>query len=117
MPFPFIRHRAVSLTGVLYFAKEKQCFIVNGVALYRSYKGTKTSYNFFTQEDVTTFIELSKIEKSNIRKINSSIFEFEPLPDLLFALSSNWYEDQKVIATLSKYFVRSKSEMNIANIL
>lgn len=32
-------------------------------------------------------------------------------------MKSNWYEDQKVISTLSKYFVRSKSEMNIANIL
>ena len=85
--------------------------------LYTAVTRAQKHLTIFAQEDVTTFIELSKIEKSNIRKINSSIFEFEPLPDLLFALSSNWYEDQKVIATLSKYFVRSKSEMNIANIL
>jgi len=85
--------------------------------LYTAVTRAQKHLTIFAQEDVTTFIGLSKIEKSNIRKINSSIFEFEPLPDLLFSLSSNWYEDQKVIATLSKYFVRSKSEMNIANIL
>lgn len=85
--------------------------------LYTGITRAQDHLTIFAQEDVTTFIELSKIEKSNIRKINSSIFEFEPLPDLLFALSSNWYEDQKIIATLSEYFVRSKSEMNIANIL
>jgi exodeoxyribonuclease V alpha subunit len=85
--------------------------------LYTAITRAQKHLTIFAQEDVTTFIELSKIEKSNIRKINSSIFNFEPLPDLLFSLSLNWYEDQKVIATLSKYFVRSKSEMNIANIL
>jgi len=85
--------------------------------LYTAITRTKKNLTIFAQQDVTTFVELSKIEKSNIRKINSSVFEFSPIPDLLFALSGNWYEDGKVISTLSQYFVRSKSEMNIANVL
>lgn len=85
--------------------------------LYTGITRAQNHLTIFVQDDITTFIELSKIEKSNIRKINSSIFEFKPLPDLLFALSSNWYDDNKIISTLSEYFVRSKSEMNIANIL
>ena len=85
--------------------------------LYTGITRAQSHLTIFVQEDVSTFIELSKIEKSNIRRINSSIFEFNPLPDLLFGLTSSWYADKKVIATLSKYFVRSKSEMNIANIL
>lgn len=85
--------------------------------LYTAVTRAQVHLTIFAQDDVSTFIELSKIEKSNIRKINSSIFYFNPLPDELFALTTNWYADSKVIATLSKYFVRSKSEMNIANIL
>ncbi len=84
---------------------------------YTAITRAQKSLTIFAQEDVTTFIDLTRIEKSNIRKINSSIFEFKPIPDSLFALRTNWYEDQKVISTLSEYFVRSKSEMNIANTL
>ena len=102
---------------VYFILPKKSSALLSMELLYTAVTRAQKHLTIFAQEDVTTFIELSKIEKSNIRKINSSIFEFEPLPDLLFALSSNWYEDQKVIATLSKYFVRSKSEMNIANIL
>jgi hypothetical protein len=85
--------------------------------IYTAITRSKKHLTIFAQEDVTTFIELSKVEKSNIGKINSSVFDLSPIPDMLLALSSNWYEDEKVIATLSQYFVRSKSEMNIANIL
>jgi ATP-dependent exoDNAse (exonuclease V) alpha subunit len=85
--------------------------------LYTGITRAQKHLTVFVQEDVSTFIELSKIGKSSIRRINSSIFEFNPLPDLIFGLSTNWYADNKVIATLSEYFVRSKSEMNIANIL
>lgn len=102
---------------VYFILPKKSSPLMSMELLYTAVTRAQKHLTIFAQEDVTTFVELSKIEKSNIRKINSSIFEFEPLPDLLFALSSNWYEDQKVIATLSKYFVRSKSEMNIANIL
>lgn len=85
--------------------------------LYTAITRAQTHLTIFAQEDISTFIELSKIEKSNTRRINSSIFDFNPIPDLLFTLAGSWYEDQKVISTLSEYFVRSKSEMNIANIL
>lgn len=85
--------------------------------LYTGITRSQKHLTIFAQEDVSTFIELSKIEKSNIRKINSSIFEFNPIPDLLLNLTSNWFNEGKIISTLSKYFVRSKSEMNIANIL
>jgi exodeoxyribonuclease V alpha subunit len=102
---------------VYFILPKKSSPLLSMELLYTAITRAQKHLTIFAQDDVTTFLELSKIEKSNIRKINSSIFEFVPLPDLLFALSSNWYEDQKVIATLSKYFVRSKSEMNIANIL
>ena len=85
--------------------------------LYTAITRAQTHLTIFAQQDVSTFFGLAKVEKSNTKRINSSIFDFNPIPDLLFTLTGSWYEDQKVIATLSEYFVRSKSEMNIANIL
>jgi predicted nuclease of restriction endonuclease-like RecB superfamily len=66
---------------------------------------------------ISTFVRLGEIEKSNLRRINSSIFEFKPLPDEIIFPVNAWYAEGKKITTLSKYYVRSKSEMNIANIL
>jgi hypothetical protein len=102
---------------VYFILPKKSSPLLSMELLYTAVTRAQKHLTIFVQEDVSTFIELSKIEKSNIRKINSSIFDFVPLPDVLFTLSANWYEDQKVISTLSNYFVRSKSEMNIANIL
>ena len=96
---------------------KKSSSLLSMELLYTAVTRAQKHLTIFVQDDISTLIELTKIEKSSIRKINSSIFKFHPIPDLLFALKSNWYEDQKVISTLSKYFVRSKSEMNIANIL
>ncbi len=102
---------------VYFILPKKSSPLMSMELLYTAITRAQVHLTIFAQDDVTSFIELTKIDKSNIRKINSSIFKFEPIPDLLFALSSNWYEDNKIIATLSSYFVRSKSEMNIANIL
>ena len=55
--------------------------------------------------------------KSAVRKINSSIFKFEPLPDDLLYPNGKWYESGKRISTLSEYYVRSKSEAIITNLL
>jgi len=71
----------------------------------------------FAQEDVSCFTRLCEIAKSNLRRINSSIFEFKPLPDEIVFSTNDWYSEGKKIATLSQYYVRSKSEMNITNIL
>jgi exodeoxyribonuclease V alpha subunit len=96
---------------------KKMSSLLSMELIYTAITRAQKHLTIFVQEDISTFIELTKIEKSNIRKINSSIFNFNPIPDELYSLKSNWYEDQKVISTLSEYFVRSKSEMNIANIL
>ena len=68
------------------------------------------------QDDISTLTNMSHVEKSAVRKINSSIFEFNPLPDELLYLKG-WYESGKKISTISEYLVRSKSEAIIANML
>lgn len=70
----------------------------------------------FIQEDISSLSCLTKIERSAVRRINSSVFKFAPLPEQLSYLPG-YYEEYKVIATLEDYFVRSKSEALIANAL
>ena len=86
--------------------------------LYTGITRAQKHLTIFAQEDISSFTILSTIEKSNLRKINSSIFQFNPLPDeIIFPAVEYWYSNSKKISTLSEYYVRSKSEMNIANIL
>ena len=102
---------------VYFILPKKSSGLLSMELIYTAITRAQKHLTILAQEDISTFLALSRIEKSNLLRINSSIFEFNPLPEELFRLSSNWYEDQKIISTLSNYFVRSKSEMNIANIL
>jgi hypothetical protein len=84
--------------------------------LYTAVTRAKGRLVLFIQEDISTLSCLTKIERSAVRRINSSVFKFEPLPAQLSYLLG-YYEEYKVIATLEDFFVRSKSEALIANAL
>lgn len=84
--------------------------------LYTAVTRAKGHLVLFIQEDISTLSCLTKIERSAVRRINSSVFKFEPLPEELSYLPS-YYEEYKVISTLEEYFVRSKSEALIVNAL
>jgi len=84
--------------------------------LYTAVTRAKGKLVLFIQEDISALSCLTKIERSAVRRINSSVFKFEPLPEQLSYLPS-YYEEYKVISTLEDYFVRSKSEALIANTL
>ena len=84
--------------------------------LYTALTRAQRHVTVFLQQDISTLTTMSHVEKSAVRKINSSVFEFKPLPDELL-YSGDWYKEEKKLATLSEYFVRSKSEVIIANML
>ena len=84
--------------------------------LYTALTRAQKHVTVFLQQDISTLATMSHVEKSAVRRINSSVFEFNPLPDELL-YSRNWYKEEKKLATLSEYFVRSKSEVIIANML
>ncbi len=84
--------------------------------LYTAVTRAQKKVTVLLQEDMGTLTSLGHIEKSAVRRINSSVFRFEPLPEELLYIQ-NWYADEKKLATLSEYFVRSKSEVIIANML
>ena len=84
--------------------------------LYTALTRAQRHVTVFLQQDISTLTTMSHVEKSAVRKINSSVFEFNPLPDELL-YSGDWFKEEKKLATLSEYYVRSKSEVIIANML
>lgn len=84
--------------------------------MYTAITRAQKKLTIFAQEDVTTFTSLARIENSNLHLINSSLFDFDPIP-LNMIQRGEWYEEGKVHKTLSEYMVRSKSEVIIANML
>jgi len=68
------------------------------------------------EEDISTLVSLRRPESSHLQMINSSLFDFKPVPEEFLNIQS-WYEEGKIYHTLSDYMVRSKSEVIIANML
>ena len=95
----------------------KDSHLLSMELLYTAITRAQKKVTIFLQQDVSTLTTLSRTEKSAVKRINSSVFKFEPLPDELLYASTNWYESGKKISTLSQYFVRSKSEAIITNML
>ena len=84
--------------------------------LYTALTRAQKHVTVFLEQDIGTLTTIGHLERSALRKINSSVFKFSPLPDDVFN-SRNWFADERKLATLSKYYVRSKSEVIIANML
>ena len=68
------------------------------------------------EQDVSVLINIRRREKSHLLQINSSLFEFRPVPEPLLNLGG-WYEEGKIHEVLVGDMVRSKSEVIIANLL
>jgi hypothetical protein len=68
------------------------------------------------EQDVSVLINIRRPEKSHLLQINSSLFEFRPVPEPLLNLGS-WYEEGKIHEALVGSMVRSKSEVIVANLL
>ena len=84
--------------------------------LYTAITRAQKKVTLFIEQDMSPLSSLSRTEKSALRPIQSSVFKFCPVPDDVFN-RKGWYESSKKIATLSDYYVRSKSEAIIVNML
>jgi hypothetical protein len=68
------------------------------------------------EQDISVLINIRRREKSHLLQINSSLFEFRPVPEPLLSIGI-WYEEGKIHEALVGCMVRSKSEVIIANLL
>jgi hypothetical protein len=83
---------------------------------YTAITRAKRHCTLLVEQDITVLINMRRREKSQILQINSSLFEFRPVPEPLLNLGA-WYEEGKIHETLVGCMVRSKSEVIIANLL
>lgn len=84
--------------------------------LYTGITRAQRHLTILVEEDVSPFLSLRRPEKSHLLGINSSLFNFRPVPDEILTMNE-WYEEGKIHHTLSEYMVRSKSEVIITNML
>jgi exodeoxyribonuclease V alpha subunit len=95
--------------------KSKKTLLSTELA-YTGITRAKRHLTLFVEGDVSPLISLRRPESSHLQMINSSLFDFEPVPEEFLNIHS-WYEEGKIHRTLSDYMVRSKSEVIIANML
>lgn len=95
---------------------KKKSMTLSMELLYTAVTRAQQKLVLFIEGNISTIQSLTRPERSAVRRINSSLFRFKPLPQELSYLPG-WYEEYRVIATLEDYFVRSKSEAMIANAL
>jgi exodeoxyribonuclease V alpha subunit len=86
--------------------------------LYTGLTRASKRLHIFLEEDYTTLLNMRRPEKSNLKRINSSTFEFKPLPlQWLYIENQDWFKEGRIHSTLTEYLVRSKSEVIITNLL
>ena len=101
----------------VYFVLPKsKKFLLTTELLYTGLTRATKHCTLLIEEDISPLLTLLRSEHSQLNKINSSLFEFKPVPEELLNLS-DWYEEGKVHRTLAGIMVRSKSEVIIANLL
>lgn len=95
--------------------KSKQTLLSTEL-LYTGITRAQKHLTVLVEGDFTNLMSMMRPEKSRLRLINSSVFDFNPLNEELLNIGG-WYEEGKIHSTLINYFVRSKSEVIIANML
>lgn len=101
---------------VYFILPKKKQALLSTELLYTGITRAQKHLTIFIEEDFRSLISMRRPEKSRIALINSSIFDFNPLPEELITINS-WYEEGKIHLTLLDFMVRSKSEVIIANML
>lgn len=102
--------------NVYFVLPKKKSRLLSKELFYTGITRAKKHTTLFIEEDIGALLSLRRKEASEVYKINSSIMEFNPIPEELLNINE-WYEEGKIHRTLADFMVRSKSEVIIANIL
>ena len=95
--------------------KSKQALLSTEL-FYTAITRARRHCTLLVEQDVTSLLGMRRLEASRLRRINSSLFTFRPVPEELLTVGG-WYEDGRIHQTLADVVVRSKSEVIIANML
>jgi hypothetical protein len=83
---------------------------------YTALTRAKRHCTLLVEQDISPLLGMRRPECAKLRRINTSLFEFKPVPDALLQIRG-WMEDGRIHESLADVMVRSKSEVIIANML
>jgi len=95
--------------------KNRQALLTTEM-FYTALTRARRHCTLFIEQDIMPLLGMRRPEASRLRRINSSLFVFQPVPEALLSIRG-WYEDGRIHHTLADILVRSKSEVIIANML
>ena len=95
--------------------KSKQALLGTEM-FYTALTRARRHCTLLVEQDVASLLGMRRPEASQLRRINSSLFEFRAVPDTLLSVGGS-YEDGRIHHTVAEILVRSKSEVIIANML
>lgn len=101
---------------IYYVLPKNKKTLLSRELLYTGVTRAQRHLTLLVEEDIQPLLSLRRIERSHLLGINSSLFDFIPVPDEILNMRE-WYQEGKIHSTLSEYMVRSKSEVIIANLL
>ncbi|EGD46136.1 Exodeoxyribonuclease V [Ruminiclostridium papyrosolvens DSM 2782] len=102
--------------NVYFILPKKKSRLLSKELFYTGITRAKKHTTLFIEDDIGALLSLRRKEASEVSKINSSIMEFNPIPEELLNINE-WYEEGKIHRTLADFMVRSKSEVIISNML
>jgi hypothetical protein len=83
---------------------------------YTALTRAKRHCTLLVEQDLSPLLGMRRPECAKLKRINTSLFSFKPVPDALLQIHG-WLEDGRIHRTLADVMVRSKSEVIIANML
>ena len=95
--------------------KAKQALLSTEL-FYTALTRAKRHCTLLVEQDISPLLGMRRPECAKLSRINTSLFEFRPVPDALLEIRG-WMEDGRIHQTLADVSVRSKSEVIIANML
>jgi len=101
---------------VYFIVPKHKATLLSPELFYTGITRASTHCTLLIQEDIGPLLDMRRRERSHLVCINSSLFEFKPIPEIMLT-KTGWYEEGKIHETLSYFVVRSKSEVIITNML
>ena len=83
---------------VYFILPKRKKALLSRELFYTGLTRAKEHCTIFVEDDISPFLSLCRREFSQLSKINSSIFEFCPIPDAFLNLHE-WYEEGKIHKT------------------
>lgn len=103
---------------VYFIVPKKKIALLSPELFYTGLTRATRHCTIFVEEDIAPLLHIYRPESSHLVGINSSLFEFAPVPDGFELIRrEGYFEEGKIHRSLADVMVRSKSEVIIANML